>query len=234
MERVPPFNPQQLTAIAKILGDTGSGLSGSQIEYLLQDSRIPDVSHDMTKWKRLFNAFVEHQNEKQYGNHIVMFINRAMNPVQYTDTPTVFDSRREQLNAALAFCGMTIGDDGKVRRAAHAENLPEAFARASRLHAALKGRHVHDDVLTFCKAELLESNYFHAVFEAVKSIASKIRSMSGLTCDGADLVRGAFGLNGGPLLAINALAPIQTWANNADSRFFGYGPTGSESCRTGR
>jgi uncharacterized protein (TIGR02391 family) len=135
-----------------------------------------------------------------------MFINRAMNPVQYTSTPGVFESRREQLNVALAFCGMTVGDDGKVRRATHAENLPDALARANRLHAALKGRQVHDDVLAFCKAELLQNNYFHAVFEAMKSIASKIRSMSGLTCDGADLVQGAFGLNGGPLLAINALA----------------------------
>jgi uncharacterized protein (TIGR02391 family) len=206
MEQVPPFNPQQLTAIAKILGETGSGLTGAQISYLLQDARIPDVSPDMTKWKRLFNALVEHQNAKQYGNHVVMFINRAMNPVQYTDTPTLFDSRREQLNVVLAFCGMTVGEDGKVRRATHAATLPDALARANRLHAALKGRQVHADVLAFCKAELLQNNYFHAVFEAMKSIASKIRSMSGLTGDGADLVQQAFGLNGGPLLAINALA----------------------------
>ena len=65
MERVPTFNPQQLTAIAKILGETGGGLKGTEIGYLLQDARIPDVSPDMTKWKRLFNAFVEHQNAKQ-------------------------------------------------------------------------------------------------------------------------------------------------------------------------
>ena len=44
MERVPPFNPQQLEAIAKILADTATGLKGSQIAYLLQDARISDVS----------------------------------------------------------------------------------------------------------------------------------------------------------------------------------------------
>jgi hypothetical protein len=153
MERVPLFDPQQLTAIAKTLGETGGGLTGTQIGYLLQDARIPDVSPDMTKWKRLFNAFIEEQNKKQYGNHVLMFITRAMKPVQYTDTPDLFESRREQLNVVLAFCGMTIGDDGKVRRAMHATNLPDALARANRLHAALKGRQVHDDVLAFCKAE---------------------------------------------------------------------------------
>ena len=62
MERVPIFDPQQLTSSAKILADTDEGLTGSQIGYLLQDCEIPDVASDQTKWKRLFNAFVEFQN----------------------------------------------------------------------------------------------------------------------------------------------------------------------------
>ena len=77
----------------------------------------------MTKWKRLFNALVEWQNEKQLGNHVLMFINRAMNPVQYTANQELFESRRDELNVALAFCGLTVGDDGRVRRATVAHNL---------------------------------------------------------------------------------------------------------------
>ena len=88
-EHVPPFNPQHLQSIAKILADTSDGLTGSEIGYLLRDSKVPDVSPDMTKWKRLFNAFVTIQNEKQIGNYVVMFINRAMNPAQYTAKPHV-------------------------------------------------------------------------------------------------------------------------------------------------
>jgi uncharacterized protein (TIGR02391 family) len=207
MERVDVFNPQQLEAIAKILGDTATGLTGSQIGYILQDCRIPDVSPDMTKWKRIFNAFVGHQNRRQFGNHVLMFINRAMNPVNYTASPEAFASRQSQLNSVLAFCGMTVGDDGKVRRAAQARDLGDAIARADRLHSTLAARKVHDDVLKFCRAELLQKNYFHAVFEAMKSIAAKIRSLSGLTSDGAELVQQAFGIAGGktPLLAINLL-----------------------------
>ena len=61
-------------------------------------------------------------------------------------------------------------------------------------------------MLKFCKAELLQENYFHAVFEAMKSITAKIRSLSGLTGDGCDLVHDAFGQKyGDPLLAINPL-----------------------------
>ncbi len=195
MDRVPPFDAQQLTSIAKILADTHTGLTGAQIGYLLQDCRIPDVASDMTKWKRLFNAFVEFQNQRKFGNHVVVFINRAMNPVQYSGSPSGFDSRRDELNAVLAFCGMTV---------AHAKDLPEALERANRLKAALVSRQVHDDVLRFCKAEFLQKNYFHAIFEAMKSIAAKIRSLSGLTTDGADLVTQAFG-GRSPLLAVNSL-----------------------------
>lgn len=207
MERVPIFDAQQLTSVAKILADTDEGLKGTEIEYLLQDCRIPDVTPKMTKWKRLFNALVTIQNQKQVGNHTVMFINRAMKPVQYTHNTQLFSHRRDQLNCVLSFSGMWVGEDGKVRRSTQAENLDQALARASRLHAALVQRKVHDDVLGFCRAELLQENYFHAVFEAVKSIAAKVRQLSGLTGDGSSLVQQAFGLAGGPpLLAINSLA----------------------------
>jgi uncharacterized protein (TIGR02391 family) len=161
----------------------------------------------MTKWKRLFNAFITHQNQKQYGNHVVVFINRAMNPVQYTKRPGVFAFRRDELNTVLALCGMRIGEDGKIRWSAKVQHLDEALERASRLHAALVTRLVHQDVLSFCRAELLQENYFHAVFEAMKSIAAKTRSLSGLNSDGAQLVQEAFGFGqgGSPILGINSL-----------------------------
>ena len=208
MERIAPFDSQQLTAIAKILADTNRGLTGSELEHLLSECRIPDVNPDMTKWKRLFNALAGIQNAKQVGNHVVMVINRVMNPVQYTGRPEIFAARRDELNTVLAFCGMTIADDGRVHRATVATNLEDAMQRASRLHSALVIRKVHEDVLRFCKAEFLQENYFHAVFEAMKSIASKIRDSSGLTSDGADLVQEAFALGKdvSPILAINNLA----------------------------
>jgi uncharacterized protein (TIGR02391 family) len=137
-----------------------------------------------------------------------MFINRAMNPMQYTANQELFESRRDELNVVLAFCGLTVGDDGKVRRATIAHNLDDAKERARRLHNALANRKVHEDVLKFCKAELLDDNYFHAVFEAMKNIAAKIRTLSGLRSDGADLVQEAFALGKAksPVLAINNLA----------------------------
>jgi uncharacterized protein (TIGR02391 family) len=131
-----------------------------------------------------------------------------MNPVKYTGSPSLFAARQAELNGVLAFSGMRVGDDGKVHRVPVAKDLDEALARADRLRAVLASRNVHEDVLKFCRPEFLQQNYFHAVLEAMKSIAGKIRNLSGLTGDGAELVQQAFGMAGGkqPILAINALA----------------------------
>jgi len=205
-QHVAPFNAQRLEAISRILGDTEGGLTGTEIGYLLRDSRIPDCSTDMTKWKRLLNAFVTIQNEHQVGNHVTIFIKRAMDPARYVENPTVFHARRNRLNTVLALCGMALGEDGQIRKADAARTIDQALERANRLHAALIQRAVHADVLKFCNAEILQQNYFHAVFEAMKSITSKIRGLSGTTGDGVDLVHAAFGMRDGPpLLAINRL-----------------------------
>ena len=123
------------------------------------------------------------------------------------------------MNCALAFAGLQLGEDGKVTHAEPATTLLQAEARADRLRATLRDRGVHEDVLSFCKAELLQENYFHAVLEAMKSVASKIRSLSGLTSDGAELVTQAFALGktGQPLLAIN---PLRTDTERGEQKGF--------------
>lgn len=215
---ISPFPPERLEAISKVLADTDTGLTGSQIDHLLRNCKIPNPTPDMTKWKRLYNAFIEFQNQHQVGNHVIVFIRRAMDPARYVGEPNVFRSRRDQLNSVLAFCGYTLGEDGRVRPTHKADTIDQALERANRLHAALIQRSVHADVLTFCKSELLEENYFHAVFEAMKSITAKIRSLSGQTGDGCDLVHDAFGQKfGDPLVAIN---PFKTETHKGEQYGF--------------
>jgi hypothetical protein len=212
-KRYAPFPAERLEAISKVLADTTEGLTGSEIDHLLRNSNIQNPTPDMTKWKRLYNAFVEFQNEHQVGNHVIVFIHKAMDPARYVGEPAVFRSRKDRLNSVLAFCGFTLGDNGKLRPTDAATTIDQALERANRLHAALTQRSVHADVLKFCQAELLQENYFHAVFEAMKSITAKIRSLTGLTGDGCDLVHDAFGQkHGDPLLAIN---PFQTQTQKA-------------------
>ena len=200
------FNAQQLEAICKVLGDTSDGLTGGKIDYLLSDCKIPNVSPGTTKWKRLFDAFVEFQHRHRVGNHVIVFITRAMDPAGYTESRQAFEDRKGKLNAVLSLCGFEVLNDGKVKRARKAKSLDEAGKRANSLRHQLEQRSVHKDVMSYCKAELLQKNYFHAVFEAMKSITAKLRRMTGTTKDGHALVDLAFGMNSGaPLLAISAL-----------------------------
>lgn len=161
--KIAPFNSQHLEAACRVLADTAQGLSGSQIRRLLQEIDIADPSAGLTKWKRLFNALAGAQNKYQVGNHLIMFINRAMDPVNYARDPGIFAWRGDELNVVLAFSGFYVREDGKVGHADKATTLDAARARAGRLKAALESRAVHDEVLNFCRAELLDENYFHAV-----------------------------------------------------------------------
>jgi hypothetical protein len=192
MEKIPPFSAQHLEAACKVLANTERGLTGSEIAYLLQDCRLEDVSPEMTKWKRLFNALIKAQNTHKVGNHLIMFVNRALNPVSYARDKEKLSWRRSELNVVLSFSGFSVREDGKVIRTQAETTLKGARARAGALRAALEDRGAHSEILKYCRAELVDENYFHAVLEAIKGIAERIRIISGLTTDGAELVNTAF------------------------------------------
>src|SRR5690606_25605944 len=190
--------------------------SGTQIERLLQEIEVADTSPGITKWKRLFNALAGAQNQHQIGNHLIMFINRANNPANYARDPATLAWRRDELNVVLAFSGFYVREDGKVGYADKATTLDAARARAGRLKAALESRVVHAEVLNYCRAELLDENYFHAVFEATKGVAERIRLLSGLNGDGADLVSKAFA-GQQPVLT---LGPLSTESEKSEQKGF--------------
>ena len=176
--RIPPFDAATLEAIAKVVADTERGLTGTQIGHTLQQYNIPDVEPTGTKWRRLYNALAAFQNEHSVGNHVVKFIVGAFSPAAFTNEPERFEERRQALNAVLSFQGMELGEDGKIRGTRKATNLDDALARANRLKEELGRRQVHAEVIRFCNAEIIANNYFHAVFEAMKSITSRVRQVA--------------------------------------------------------
>jgi uncharacterized protein (TIGR02391 family) len=196
---------ETLESICKVLGEQNTG---SQIEHYLAQTGVLDTDPGITKWKRLYNAFAHYQNKNQESNKILIFIQKTLSPVRYADNHDLFESCRADINKRVLFLGYELLDNGKFRKVTEAKTIPEAQKRADNLKAKLKDRQVHSDVLLFCKAELLQDNYFHAVFEATKSVADKIRVKSGLIADGSDLVDKAFGLGQQktPKIAFNTLA----------------------------
>ncbi len=128
-----------------------------------------------------------------------------MKPERYVREPERFEPLRANLNRALAFVGLAVDATGLLTSAKQAHTLSEAAQRAQDLRADLTARGVHSDILRFCRAELVADNYFHAVLEATKSVADKLRYKTGLTEDGAALVDRALTGNP-PMLAINPLS----------------------------
>jgi uncharacterized protein (TIGR02391 family) len=204
MAPIPKLQETRLQAICAVIGDTAEGLTGTQIGQLLDRCGIDDPSPGITKRDRLFDALRAKQERDGCANSILAFVETALDPVRFISNAAGFAAFRDRLNEALAFSGLHLGEDGKLQPVTTAKTLDEAQERAGRLRSELARRRVHHDVLQFCNAELLQNNYFHAVFEATKSVAEKIRQRTGLAGDGAEIVDEAFGLKS-PLLAINTL-----------------------------
>ena len=74
----------------------------------------------------------------------------------------------------------------------------------TRFKSKLENRNIHPKIFEYCNTELISENYFHSVFEAVKSVAEEIRQKSQLTVDGSELIDKAFSVNS-PILKINSL-----------------------------
>jgi uncharacterized protein (TIGR02391 family) len=201
---VPSLHEAHLEQICNILAHTNTGLTGREIDTLLLRLSIPDPAPTASKRVRLFNALALKQGQDRCGNNVIALVEEAMNPVRYHSNPTLFEARRCDLNVVLAFSGYTLREDGAIIQAPKSTTLSEAQHRARRLEANLRARATHSDVLRFCRPELLQDNYFHAVLEATKSVAEKIRLKSGLAADGAELADKAFG-GLRPILAINTL-----------------------------
>lgn len=210
------FTQSQVQAIADALGHTEEGLTGTEIHHLLAVAKIRDADPTLTKRIRLFNAFAHSQNTLQHRRHILAFIRHAMKPERFIRDAHRFEPMRTRLNQALLFAGLLVSASGKIEAVEPAETLSDARRRANELRADLASRGVHPDVLRFCREELLVDNYFHAVLEAVKSVADKIRQRTGLTDDGATLVDRAFS-GAPPMLAINSL---QTESEQSEQRGF--------------
>ena len=207
MPTIAPLPDATLQALCDVLGATDSGLTGSEIGRYLGECGIADPVPQMTKRHRLFQALHERQQHDSSANNVLAFLTHCMRPVRHVGQHAYYEAQRSKVNAVLAFAGFTLGEDGQLRATAAAKTLSEAEARATILRKALVERRVHADVLRFCQAELLTDNYFHAVFEAAKSVAEKLRLRTGLSSDGAALVDEALGIGraGHPRLAFNSL-----------------------------
>ena len=180
---------ETLEAIAQAIGNTEYGLTGSEINRLLEECRIHNTDPGATKWKRIFNSLVVHVNKSQTSQGIQLFIEKAMKPARHLSKAGRFEAIRTDLNRSLLLVGLFLTESGKLEKEQNkATTITEAEQRAKSLRSDLLKRDIHHEVLKYCKAELLAEDYFHVAHEAVKGIFQRLRDISYIHADGYELV----------------------------------------------
>ena len=213
MKKMLVFSPGQIESLAHLLGKCGTD---SDITNTLKACQMEDTSGESTKWRRLNAIFLESQRQYQFDNHILNFIKSFLDPARFIGQKEKFESYCQNLNEILAFSGLEYGKDGEFYRSEPARTLDEAEKRVQTIRSKFKGRNIHSEVLKYCRAELMQNNLFHAVFEATKGLAERIREMSKVQKDGTTLVDQAFSIQN-PILAFNTL---QTETEKSEQKGF--------------
>ena len=204
MAKSPYLTNSELERISNILGDTSSGFTGSEISRLLTICSIPDAYPNGTKRIRLFNSFANCCNQNKSSNCVYAFIQEALAPSRWLDYPPGRETMAVKINEVLALKGIQLNDKNEFIPVKTAETVSEAKRKASQLSIKLYNLHVHSSVLRCCREELLLDNYFHAVFEAAKSLTDRIAEETGLNLDGTKLIERAFSIDR-PFVVMNKL-----------------------------
>ena len=202
-----------IEGLAQELGSQGTGYD---ITGMLQRMKIQDESGQSTKWRRLDWVFNDSLQRTGSWDEVFNFIEHFVPPVKFAGNPAAFERLRRSINAYLLFAGYEYLDTGKIRQVAPVTTLGESEARLDSVRFKLSKRNIHAEVLKYCRADLMQEDYFDAVFEACKGLMQRIREMSGIDADGAQLVQQAFG-GKQPKLAFNEL---QTELEIGDQRGF--------------
>jgi uncharacterized protein (TIGR02391 family) len=193
-----------LEALAKILANTEQGLTGTELSKFIPEAGLTDVDPLNTKWKRLYNSFADYQNKSRNSNFILKFINLSMKPSRFVGQNEKYETVRAELNKRLSFVGLLLNDAGVFNPITITKTITEAEQRVNRFKSKLENRNIHPIIYQYCNSELITENYFHSIFEAVKSIAEEIRKRTNLTLDGSELVEKALSINNA-LIKINSL-----------------------------
>ena len=175
------FSVATTEAVSKIVGEL---YSGSELTRMLTETKLPDpLGSAMTKWKRLAAALQQKQASTGNGGAVIGLIHAAMAPARTLDRRAEAAVARDELNQVLSLAGYCVKDNGRLGTTTRTTTDSEAAARSKRLQTLLAERGGHSDVIRYCRPELLREDFYEAVFESIKGLGHRLRSMTGKTDD---------------------------------------------------
>ncbi|MED4461823.1 TIGR02391 family protein [Metabacillus fastidiosus] len=181
----------------EILGDL---VTGSQITNILAKYNWKD--HDTesgirlisTKRKRLEASMIYEIKKQQSAQPLFQLIEEIMTPVNFHNLDDIWNKNLKSINFILGFYGYELTDSGKITSVKATTTFTEAVQRSQRLMEKLTAHGIHDHVIKYCSPELLNENYFHAIFEASKSVLERLRILTNSSLDGNSLINDAFNI----------------------------------------
>lgn len=196
-----PLPAPAIESISRLLGEC---CSGSDIDRVFKAAGIEFRSNESTKWRRLSDTFAHVQTSTRSAAKVLQIIKLILAAERYTENIDYFEDRRSALNMILVLHGIVYRANGDFAKCEKAQTLDQAELRFRKVQKMLRERAIHPEVTRYCKVELMQDNFYHAVFEACKGLAQRLRDMAQIDADGADLVEKAL-LGEKPRLAINSL-----------------------------
>lgn len=204
MKNLPEFNTSTLEELSKILANEASG---AELTRLFSEIHVSDSSN-FTKWTRIHDALNLCQQKDHSSARVFQFIKVVLNPIRYINNANrnklQFFEALEKMNLLLSFSGFKITENGEIISIQQVQNIEQAMRHANSFYRKLLDRNIHSEVIKYCKPETLQQNYFHAVFEAIKGLNTRIKGMTGLSTDGCSLINTVFSEKN-PYLVINSL-----------------------------
>jgi uncharacterized protein (TIGR02391 family) len=212
----PSFDDITLRNLSDIIS---SILTHRQISEYLSSAHITELQQGTNKTDRVYYALKAKQEQDRCGNNVLAFVTSLLNPKRFNDEGA-FEKNRTSINEKLIYDGIEINTSGQPIKVEKAKTISEAKGRSLKIKEKIHGIGIHRNILSYCEEEWLNENYFHAILEITKSVAERLRQISGYTSDGSDLVDHCFGLGKDkkPMLAFNTL---QTPSEESEHKGFG-------------
>lgn len=208
-EKIRKLANSEVEVLSRIVAEC---MTGSQMNEIFRECGVRDTSNESTKWKRIYYTFLARQEIDGSPNAFLNFIKKSLKPVRFINGQNGdYDEILLEINKPLMLIGLQMTNEGKLLKIEAATTISEVERRTRDLVSELQKRHIHQDVIKCCKEEYLQENYFHAIFEAAKSLSEKVREKTGMQDDGSNLFNNAFAVNN-PRLAINSLQTASCWS----------------------
>ena len=93
-QSVREFQAGELERLCKVLAETHSGLTGTEIAVKLGQARIVDIEPSAAKWKRLYAALASRQQSDRAGNSVLSFVRHALEPARFLGNASAFEAFR--------------------------------------------------------------------------------------------------------------------------------------------